>query len=564
MTTIHERLPVCTGLALLALTRFCFAEPETGLIGHWKLAGDCRDSSPQENHGINHGVDLDDPDGARFDGIADYVEVPDSQSLRLATSDFSVAVWVYTESELDDVLGDILSKYDPETRTGFNLSLMNYAGVTSAQSNWRNLLFGIDAGKIDSQWTDCGRPGNNLYVKALAVHDGDLYAATWEPGEGEAGHLYRYQAPASWIDCGNPDLANAVTALAVYQGKLYAGVEHYSGGGSALPLSPNTNPGGKVYRYEGGTQWTDCGKVGDVVSVSGLAVFRGVLYAGTGTTGDPRDMPRTRGLYRYDGGTNWTSCGCPGLRVVHVAVYNGDLYGLSYDEGGFFRYEGQTSWTRLGPVPDTTQVYSLAVFQGKIHVGTWPTGSVFRYEGPQTWAHCGRLGEEKEVMGMAVYNGKLYAGTLPLGAVYRYDGDGRWTSTGRLDDTPDVKYRRVWSMAVYDGKLFAGTLPAGHIWSLAAGKCVTHDRALAPGWRHVAAVKSAGRLRLFVDGECVAASSAFNAADYDLSNRQPLRIGLGEHDYFNGRLKDLRIYNRALADEDVRALARPESPSPRI
>ena len=35
--------------------------------------------------------------------------------------------------------------YDPDTRTGFTLSLMNYAGVTNAQSNWRNLLFGIDA-----------------------------------------------------------------------------------------------------------------------------------------------------------------------------------------------------------------------------------------------------------------------------------------------------------------------------------------------------------------------------------------------------------------------------------
>ncbi|MFV1965199.1 MAG: hypothetical protein ACC628_07220 [Pirellulaceae bacterium] len=70
-----------------------------------------------------------------------------------------------------------------------------------------------------------------------------------------------------------------------------------------------------------------------------------------------RDTPRTRGMYRYDGDGNWTSCGCPGLRVVHLSVHNGNLFGLSYDGGGFFRYDGGTNWTRLGPVPDTTQLY---------------------------------------------------------------------------------------------------------------------------------------------------------------------------------------------------------------
>jgi len=550
------RIEALAILVLFVLSGFCWAGPDDGLIGHWRLTGDCKDSSGQGNHGTAHGVKLDGPDGAQFDGVDDFIEVPDSKSLALGTGDFSVAVRVHTEEELDDVLGDILSKYDPANRTGLNLTIMNYAGVTSAQSNDRNLLFGIDAGRIDPKWTDRGRPGNNHYVKALTVYDGNLYAATWEPGEGEAGHVYRYQAPDQWIDCGHPDISNSVTTLAVYEGKLYAGTEYYSGGGSALPLSPNENFGGKVFRYEGGTQWADCGKLADVRSVSGLVVFRGKLYAGTGTTGAWRDRPRTRGLYRYEGGTKWTSCGCPGMRVVHLAIYNGDLYGLSYDGGGFFRYEGGTDWTRMGPVPDTTQVYSLAVYEGRIHVGTWPSGSVFRFDGPQKWMHRGRLGEEKEVMGMAVYNGKLYAGTLPLGQVYRYDGNTTWTSTGQLDTTPDVKYRRAWSMAVFDGKLFCGVLPSGHVLSLEAGKCATNDRALAPGWRHVAAVKSAGSLKLYVDGECVATSSPFQPAEYNLANGKPLKIGFGQHDYFNGKMKDLRIYSRALDEAEIVALGK--------
>ena len=213
--------------------------------------------------------------------------------------------------------------------------------------------------------------------------------------------------------------------MAVYDGNLYVGSELYSGGGSALPLSPNKNHGGRVYRYEGGTKWANCGKIADVRSISGLAVFNGKLYAGTGGTGAWRDTPRTRGMYRYDGDGKWTSCGCPDLRVVHLSVYNGDLFGLSYDDGGFFRYDGGTDWTHLGPVPATTQTYGTAVYEGQLLGGTWPTGSVYRYESPQKWTHIGQLGAEKEVMGMAVYNGKLYAGTLPLAHVVRYEGDNR-------------------------------------------------------------------------------------------------------------------------------------------
>ena len=74
--------------------------------------------------------------------------------------------------------------------------------------------------------------------------------------------------------------------------------------------------------------------------------------------------------------------------------------------------------------------------------------------------------------------------------------------TGQLDTTPDVRYRRAWSMAVYKGKLFCGTLPSGHVFSLEAGKNVTHDHELAAGWKHLAAVRDGRKLKLYVDGNC--------------------------------------------------------------
>jgi hypothetical protein len=246
--------------------------------------------------------------------------------------------------------------------------------------------------------------------------------------------------------------------------------------------------------------------------------------------------------------------GNPGGRLGAFVVHNGSLYATLFGKHGFARYEGGETWTPLGVLPNTSQTYSAVVHQGRVCLGTWPTGSVFRFDGPHQFGDLGRLGDELEVMAMAVYNGKLYAGSLPLGQVYRYDPPSGWTLTGQLDTTPDVRYRRVWAMAVYQGRLFAGTLPSGHVHSLEAGKCVTCDRALPPGWRHLAAVKAGGRLKLYVDGECVAQSAPFDPGHYDLTNHQPLQIGFGSHDYFNGRMRELRIYRRAIVDEELAAL----------
>lgn len=522
------------------------------LVGHWRLTGDSEDDSEAGNHGHNHGVVFTD-DGAVFDGIDDWIEVPDSASLDLGSAEFTISVSIDTDDPTRDVVGDVLSKFDPETRTGMNFSIMNYVGATSSQSNYRNLFFGIDDGKTDPQWIDRGRPGSSKMIWALTVFDGNLYAGTWEPDKGEAGHVYRYEGDGDWADCGAPDLCNTISALAEHDGQLYAGSSFYSGRGSAQPDSPNLNPGGRVFRYEGGEDWTDCGKIGDVYTVTGLVTFDGQLYA---TTCDSYGCPtRTEACYRYEGGQEWTFVGNPGGRMGAFVIHNNSLYGTVFGEHGFARYTDDESWDPLGKPPNTSQTYSAAVYRGRICLGTWPSGSVFRFDGPDQFASLGQLGEEKEVMAMAVYNGKLYGGTLPLGQVYRYDGAEGWTDTGQLDKTPDVLYRRVWSMAVFQGQLFAGTLPSGHVYSLEAGKCVSHDRSLERGWQHVAVVKSKNLLSLYVNGQLVSRTRKADLSQYDLTNEQPLRIGFGEHDYFNGRMRDLRIYRRALNCVAVRELA---------
>ena len=193
-------------------------------------------------------------------------------------------------------------------------------------------------------------------------------------------------------------------------------------------------------------------------------------------------------------------------------------------------------------------------------MGTWPTGSVYRLDGPQQWSHRGRLGEEKEVMGISVYNGQLFAGTLPYADVYRYIGDRQWETTGRLDQTPDVRYRRAWSMAVFDGKLFCGVLPSGNVLSLEAGINATLDRELPSGWQHLTAVRNDNRLQLYLNGKLVASSERFDPDIFDLKNTQSLKIGFGQHDYFNGKMRDVRIYDGALTPQEIRKLAREALP----
>ncbi|GIT31374.1 MAG: hypothetical protein Ct9H300mP1_34200 [Planctomycetaceae bacterium] len=114
---------------------------------------------------------------------------------------------------------------------------MNYAGVTSAQSNWRNVLFGIDAGHVESAWTDRGRPGQNRYVKSRVCVRREPVRGHVGAGAGARGHVYRYKGGTRWVDCGSPEKANAITGMAVYKGRLYAGSETYSGGGLAAALT---------------------------------------------------------------------------------------------------------------------------------------------------------------------------------------------------------------------------------------------------------------------------------------------------------------------------------------
>jgi hypothetical protein len=555
-------------------------EQEPGLVGYWRLQGDCRDYSGRGNHGVNHGVNLD--NGA-FNGISAYVEVPSNASLELGTGDFSLCAWVYTEKELDDVVGDVLDMYDPSLRRGITLSVHSSGSGYQGQGSDRHVSFGIDNARA-TEWEDCGRPSRTSpYISnSMLVFKGRLYAAITDArDETDWCHVFRYEGKQKWTDCGRVGAGRTtgVGPLVVHNGNLYAVTWTYDW----TRVKSGNYEAGRVFRYAGGTKWIDSGQPSDNRTLNTAASYKGKLYVGGG--------PETWGVFVQKRKDEWTTSKVfpkqgPQRCFPHaMSRYNGKLY-TGYP--CVYSFDGH-GWTYAGlPGPlDTNpslQTHSFTVHQGHLCAGTWPEAKVARYLGGENWQAFGRVGEDgTEVNALAVYNGKLYGGSIPRAEVCRYDGVPRWTSLMRFY-SPDGwqpglpgkattkqvnEWSRVTSLAVHEGKLFASignctsalvdNPPApsnalGKVFSMEAGKCVSYDDDLGPGWKHLAAIRERGLLKLYVDGKMVAKSSSFDPAEYDVSNEQPLRIGFGQTDYFSGKISDVRVYNQALTAAKIRKL----------
>lgn len=537
---------------------------DKGLVGYWKLLGDARDHSGHDHHGANHGVDL--KTGA-FNGRGAYIEVPDAPDLRLGAGDFTIAAQFQTPGDVTDVLGDLVSKFDPVKRRGFNLTLVHNTSGYNSQSNNRHLFFGIDDGTA-GKWVDCGRPGGKTHSSdALTVFEGRLYVGTVDaPDQSDWAHVYRYVGGQEWEDCGRVGAGKirGVYAMIVHAGALYAATAGPHGG-----KENNTGDFGRVYRYRGDKAWEDLGQPGAHFRVNSLASFEGRLYAAAINTGGV-----IGGVYVHEGGTNWRKCGDFG-RPHTTAVHDGLLY-AAYPNGEVFAYNGQ-DWARLGnplgSLKQCNQLHAHGVYQGELYVGTWPFGRVALRRNDK-WIDLGRLGEATEVVGLTVYNGSFYAGTIPHAEVFRYDGPDEWASMGRLFDPPGYDpprqvedWTRASSLTVYRGRLYSSTAtcyramvksaPAddirGKVYSFATGAAVSHDGDMGQGWNHVAATRTGAKLTLYVNGRPVAVSEG-TAANQDLSNAAPLRIGFGSQSHFAGNLRHVRLFNRGLAENEIAAL----------
>ncbi len=502
----------------------------------------------------------------------DPLIIPAASFPQIGAEDFTVTSWVRADERQGSVGGTLIGQYDAARRRGWHITLKSSSGVTSNQPHDRQLQFGVDDDR-QGEWRDCGRPGNSILGFSMAVHNDALYVGTCEPGESEAGRVYRYDGGQRWVDCGAPDRSNSVTSMAVYQNQLYVGTGKYRLAGSSLPESLNVERGGRIFRYDGQKQWELVGEFAETEAIGGLVVFRRQLYA--------TSLYKPAGFFRYKGQPHhWQQLALPRLadpqtkelvnqRVIALHAHGDDLLASSYDSGRVYRYDdrGTGQWEDWGLLGTNTQTYSFTRYQRDLLVGTWPSGAVFRRiaSAPQTpedrWQSVGRLGAELEVMGMMVHNGRLLAGTLPLAEVYSWESNGTWQRLIQLDQTPAVKYRRVWTMAEYDSaegdcELYCSTLPTGRIHAYSQGKQIASGRAVPEGWHHVAASRSGDRLKLYLDGELLTESQAMVGKPYQLTSTAPLTLAHGVNGPFAGELRDLRLYRRTLLPAELKQLAR--------
>ena len=437
------------------------------LVAHWKMDGDCQDAAGA-HHGEGHGIKfVEGRDGraegaAQFNGTDSFIEVEDQDDLNMEAREFSVALWVNLPENVESAPGDVLTKFDGVQRKGFNLSIAGSSPCYSSVGDAKNLHFGIDNG-INGSWLDCGRPWKtNPQVSTLTVYKGELYTGLSDASRPEdACHVFRYAGGTEWVDCGRlgtHPLTVSVCSMIVHKGQLYAGTGVWdwvrAGAGVGGPSH--------VYRYAGGTRWEDCGQVGNGYRLMPLASFKGDLYAGN-------DAVK---CYRYESDGNWAFCGRLGptseVLCQGMTTYRGHLYGSTIP--AMYRYDGGTNWVCIGRNPHgITQVHKLQVCEGRLYAGTWPQGKVLRYEGGDQWTDCGQLGiatdqyQINEVNDLTVYNGKLYAGVIPKAEVYRYEGRANWALLRSLvyrsgwRPADGHTWFRVTCLTLFQGRLYAGT-----------------------------------------------------------------------------------------------------------
>ena len=354
---------------------------ERGPIGHWRLAGDAKDASGRGNHGQVVGVDLTapGPDGrpagaARFDGKGAFIRgpgepVPGPRHGRLHARRLGAH-----RGEARRRAGRPGEQVRPRRparaqlvhqerrrrrRTARPMTATSTSASTPAPSR---------------SWTDRGRPGNAVYVMAMAVHDGTLFVGTCEAGAGEAGHVYRYDGGTRWVDCGSPDRCNAVTSLAAYGGKLYAGHG---------PIPPGRLLAAGIDEREpraagsSATTATALGRMRPAAATS--RPWAG--WSSSAATSTPRRCTSRPASSATGGADEWAACPLPadGRRVVALGVFNGHLYAGSYDGCSVCRFDGESwepsaRWNRPGrPTPSRST-------RGELFVGTWPNGQVFRLD----------------------------------------------------------------------------------------------------------------------------------------------------------------------------------------
>ncbi len=108
---------------------------DEGLIAYYPFNGNADDESGKRHDGTVYGATLTEdrfgnPNSAyRFDGVDDYIKVPDSEELRLSDTDFTLSIWLFETSRNISYADAIMFKRElnSEKATGWTFSVAGFS-----------------------------------------------------------------------------------------------------------------------------------------------------------------------------------------------------------------------------------------------------------------------------------------------------------------------------------------------------------------------------------------------------------------------------------------------------
>jgi len=95
----------------------------------------------------------------------------------------------------------------------------------------------------------------------------------------------------------------------------------------------------------------------------------------------------------------------------------------------------------------------------------------------------------------------------------------------------------------------------GRVYSIQAGKVVSHERDLGEQWTHLAGVRHGRQLRLYVKGKLAATSQLRDGPGFNLNNSLFLLIGFGAQNCLTGCLAEVLLYHGALDADTLAKIA---------
>jgi len=209
-------------------------------------------------------------------------------------------------------------------------------------------------------------------------------------------------------------------------------------------------------------------KIHLVIAIAGAMVLSAMpvetyaqLLAGTSGSGDGK-------VYAYQGGTNWTAISPPlGDSVLDIVQFNGTLYAATMStnlSGEVWRYDGGTSWTVIGTKMNN-EVCALEIYNGQLYAGTaWAGGKLYRYNAISN--RFDYVGSVSGFTGIEAMYSSSY-GYLQLGDI-ETDLFGRYDGTNLYFDA-DFGNSCVLDFAEYNNSLYAGTEECAYLFGSTNG-----------------------------------------------------------------------------------------------